>query len=184
MFKIVPCADSYVSNQNIQLVTYSWWRLRNKEDSWLITEQRKQDGMGRNLLPGQSCLSMRPDKVNVFLKVFQFFRLSEREKFLIWNEVCVYLRMYCKCLYVDWWRFSQQLHNKMRTQTAVISATSSWCSYPLIASFSTRVIFLGEVPQVVIVVEVEELYQLLIWKEATHLFSHFLFQLYINWSVN
>lgn len=35
------------------------------------------------------------------------------------------------------------------------------CPYPLITSFSARVVLLGKVPQVVVVVEVEKLHEVL-----------------------
>lgn len=50
----------------------------------------------------------------------------------------------------------------MRNMAAVCS---SWrgaaCPYPLVASFAARVVLLGKVPQVVVVVEVEELDEVL-----------------------
>lgn len=39
------------------------------------------------------------------------------------------------------------------------------CPYPLVASFSARVVLLGEVPQIVVVVEVEKLHQVLKYKD-------------------
>lgn len=38
-------------------------------------------------------------------------------------------------------------------------------AYPLVSSFSARIVLLGKVPQVVIVVEVEKLHKVLKWKQ-------------------
>lgn len=40
------------------------------------------------------------------------------------------------------------------------------CSYPLVPSFSARIVLLGKVPQVVVVVEVEKLHEVLQRKDT------------------
>lgn len=50
----------------------------------------------------------------------------------------------------------------MREMAAVCSSQhDATCPYPLLPSFSARVVLLGKVPQVVVVVEVEKLHEVL-----------------------
>lgn len=55
-------------------------------------------------------------------------------------------------------------------RTAAVSSSKRIvaCPYPLVPSLSARVVLLGKVPQVVIVVEVEKLYEVLKQEEAAH----------------
>ena len=46
-----------------------------------------------------------------------------------------------------------------------VSVSDAVCPYPLVPSFSARVVLLGEVPQIVVVVEVEKLHEVLEYSE-------------------